>query len=138
MPEYVQLNYPKPEKLSTGVLFQDQLNAVAPFLIIAPSEQEVYAKLRNPVNKTDVMTVYINGGRTFKGKAPLGSFELLFAYGSNWYGEKLMFGPNAIYKKATKVLSFVKAGNQVKGHRIRLFNVQNGNLPSTNISAANF
>lgn len=137
-PEYVQLNYPKPENLSTGVLFQDQLNAVAPFSITVPSGREVYAKLRNPINKTDVMTVYINGGKTFKGKAPLGSFELLYAFGSNWYGEKLMFGPTATYKKATKILSFSKAENKINGHRITLITVQNGNLPSQNISAADF
>lgn len=138
VPEYVRLNYPKPQTMTTGVLFIGHPNPIAPFAITAPSGQEVYAKLRDPITQTDVLAIYINGGRTYEGKAPLGIYELVYAFGTNWYGEKLMFGPNATYKKATKILSFHKTVNRIYGHRITLLSVQNGNLPSQNISAADF
>lgn len=37
------------------------------------------------------MEIYIRGGETFKGLAPLGTYRIKYATGKSWYGRDLLF-----------------------------------------------
>jgi hypothetical protein len=77
----------------------------ASFSVEASSNRAYFNKLREAYTKTDVLAAYIKAGETFETKAPLGSFELVYASGENWLGEVDLFEKNlSIHKGLTKFL----------------------------------
>ena len=97
------------------------------------------------IHHTQLIQELINQGKlvmkegdTFKGKAPLGVFELVYASGENWYGEELKFGPKTQYTKSDNVLFFQKMGRQINGHTVSLKSVVGGNMKSRALSAQDF
>lgn len=140
VPEYISLEgYPPPTKIKTEMLYiAKKSSGIAPFHITAGSNNNFYVKLRRSDDSTDVMTVLVKKGDTFKGKAPLGVFELVYASGENWYGEELKFGPKTQYTKSDNVLFFQKMGRQINGHTVSLKSVVGGNMKSRALSAQDF
>ena len=140
VPEHISLDgYPPPITLETGVLFlKKKSRSIAPFSIKASPSSNFYVKLRRSDNSTDVMTVFVRKGDTFVGKAPLGMFELVYASGQNWYGEKLKFGPKTQYTKSDSILTFQKSNRKINGHSISLQSVVGGNMTSQTMNSDQF
>ena len=140
VPEHISLDgYPPPITLETGVLFlKKKSRSIAPFSIKASPTSNFYVKLRRSDNSTDVMTVFVRKGDTFVGKAPLGMFELVYASGQNWYGEKLKFGPKTQYTKSDSILTFQKSNRKINGHSISLQSVVGGNMTSQTMNSDQF
>jgi hypothetical protein len=140
VPEHISLDgYPPPITLETGVLFlKKKSRSIAPFSIKASPTSNFYVKLRRSDNSTDVMTVLVRKGDTFVGKAPLGMFELVYASGQNWYGEKLKFGPKTQYTKSDSILTFQKSNRKINGHSISLQSVVGGNMTSQTMNSDQF
>ena len=110
----------------------------APFAVSTSTGSDYYVKLRDAQTKMDVLGIFIKGGESYDTKAPLGKFELVYATGKNWLGEGKKFGPETRMFKTDKTLIFEIQGNQIKGSRISLIKVKDGNLKSIKMSDQDF
>lgn len=110
----------------------------APFAVLTSSGSDYYVKLRDAQTKMDVLGIFIKGGESYETKAPLGKFEVVYATGENWLGERKKFGPETSIFKTDKTLIFEIQGNQIKGSRISLIKVKDGNLKSIRMSDQDF
>ena len=85
-------------------------------------------------NEDVVLTYFLPSGDTQEIEIPSGKFEIRYTSGSEWYGEKLMFGPEASYAKADRVFDF-RPGS---GYELTLYQVRNGNLRTSKIRKEDF
>ena len=50
------------------------------------------------------------------------------SYGTNWYGEKNLFGVGTSYSYSNQILSFNASNDTIYGHRITLYSDTDGNF----------
>lgn len=111
---------------------------IAPFTIVAPHGSNYYAKLVDSVTNTDVMSMYVIGGRPLEIDVPLGTYRLKYANGSVWCGESLLFGERTAYGQAQSTFEFSVQGNRVSGYTVELIPQTHGNLRTKSIRASEF
>lgn len=131
---------PTVAKPSSGIYTQN-LNgqqAIAPLAIRTDSGSDYYVKVVNADNDNDTLAIYIHGGETVEVEVPLGSYEIRYASGNNWYGDELKFGPETSYNKADEIFTFSDTGYQVSGYTITLYQVADGNLQTKSINESQF
>ena len=123
----------------TGVLTSaHHEDAVAPLAINTQPGGGYFVKLIElPSNRT-VMTAFINGGVPFETTVPLGSYELRYAAGSEWYGSVLDFGPSASYFRSPTRFQFTSSTDGYMGYTVELILQAGGNLRTTRIDAEEF
>lgn len=139
VPEHIIAGLEPPLEIVTGRLFlANGYKVQAPFNIVAGSDRSAYAKLRSIESRLDVMTVFIRAGETFRGKAPLGNFEFVYASGEKWYGEKDLFGPSTMLSKSESNLSFIREGQTLRGTTITLRRVKGGKFRTKGIDKSEF
>lgn len=85
-----------------------------------------------------ILTVFIRSGQTVQVQVPLGSYRLKYAAGSEWYGERHLFGPDTSYARAESRFDFTVERNQVSGFRVELIKQVGGNLKTANIRPEDF
>ena len=81
---------------------------------------------------------YVHGGGTASVMAPLGTYEVRYAYGRTWYDYDDLFGPDTICQKADTLVTFSISGTQIKGVKLTLYGVENGNLRTTTLRRSEF
>ena len=131
---------PTVAKPSSGIYTQN-LNgqqAIAPLAIRTDSGSDYYVKVVNADNDNDTLAIYIHGGETVEVEVPLGSYEIRYASGNNWYGDELKFGSKTSYNKADEIFTFSDTGYQVSGYTITLYQVVDGNLQTRSIDESQF
>lgn len=111
---------------------------IAPFSIAAGSDENYFVKLVKVSTGRSVLDVFVRSGDTAEIRVPLGTYELRYASGKQWYGRKLLFGSSTVYSKADREFTFNVEGNVINGHRITLYTVPNGNLSTQHIQPAEF
>lgn len=111
---------------------------IAPLEIETAYGTNYFVKIVNSTNQHTALTIFVRGGNTVSIEVPLGTYEIKYAAGEKWYGETYLFGPKTAYSKADKLFAFKDDGYQVSGYMIKLFNVSNGNLSTSQINAAQF
>jgi hypothetical protein len=110
----------------------------APLEIRTSFGNDFFVKLMNVSNERQELAMYVQGGRTFTTKVPLGTYELRYAAGTVWYGEDLLFGPNTACYRADEQFAFYLQGNSVSGYTIELILQEGGNLRTTPIDPSQF
>jgi len=85
-----------------------------------------------------VIAMFVRGGRTEKVYVPLGTYEVRYASGLQWYGYEHLFGPETRYMKADAHFTFQRTGNEVSGYTITLYSVPGGTLRPVTISPNDF
>lgn len=128
-----------PVAVSAGIhrLHKDE-ERIAPLRIVTPKGMNYYAKLVDSTAKTDVMSLYIVGGRPLEVHVPLGSYRLKYASGSVWCGESLLFGQRTTYGEAQSTFEFSAKGTRISGYTIELIPQSRGNLRTNSIRASDF
>ncbi len=111
---------------------------VAPLTIQTSAGANYLVKLVDYYSKSEVMTIFVNGGDTTKVKVPLGVYEIKYASGTKWYGYQHLFGDETSYSKAENSFSFKNTGYQITGYTITLYRVSNGNLRTSHINKSEF
>jgi hypothetical protein len=100
------------------------------------------AKLVDPISQKTKLTFFIRGGQTLETSVPVGLFQLKYATGTSWCGEKSLFGSDTQFHKANAVLEFSRRetadGFTLVGHTVELIMQKNGNLKSTPINREDF
>jgi hypothetical protein len=81
-----------------------------------------------------VLTVFIRAGQSVATEVPEGSYEIRFAAGKTWYGEKNLFGPTTALGRTEEELIFTED----EGLRISLYPQVNGNLSMSEIEWGEF
>lgn len=122
-------------------LYAENLNgqqAIAPLEIRTDSGSDYYVKVVNAASDDDTLVIYIRGGEMVEVEVPLGSYEIRYASGNNWYGDTELFGPDTSFNKADELFDFVDNGYQVSGYTITLYQVVDGNLETKSIDESQF
>jgi len=123
--------------MSPGLIQRPSSRAVAPLKIKTSPGHDYYVKLVNVGGITE-MSFYVRGGQYFETKAPLGTYELRYASGDIWYGDKHLFGPNTVYSKADTTFHFNFDGMSYNGYTVELIRQPGGNLRTSRMSPSNF
>lgn len=120
-----------------GQIFESSGKGSLPQLtVVAPSDQDVYVKLKDTDTGKTVLSFYVRAGYTVKACIPVGYSDFFYALGDgdDWLGTKRAFGDNGIYAKADRPLNFT---NPLNNYTYR-FNVDDGNISPVTISEAAF
>ena len=113
--------------------------ALAPFAIQAPpGPVNYYMKLEDAVTGKLVMALFVHGGQGFRTKVPLGSYKILYATGTTWYGSRYLFGARTRQYTWDKTFEFTRTAEGYAGVRIELGKRANGNLAPLPIAAGDF
>lgn len=125
-----------PQQLpQTGDNTASFINGVAPLTIkTSPSGGHHYfVKIVNSTNHQELGSYFIRSGETLKIKVPIGTYEIKYSSGKQWYGTGYLFGPETKYSKADSLFSFNFDGYQYSGYTIELIMQRNGNLRTSGI-----
>ena len=121
---------------------------IAPLKIITPNYQfprygtihneNFYIKLIDSTSGRLAVTIFVRPGSSFEIAVPTGVYEMRYASGKTWYGEKDLFGPETSYNKSDNLLSFLDKGYYLQGQSLTLYKTPNGNLSTQEIDASDF
>ena len=117
------------------------VNYCAPLTIDASSCSEstnFYIKLKRIGTNTTYLSFFVRGGMIAEIDAPLGTYEIFYASGTNWYGSEKLFGRATTYYRVGKRLTFDESYGFVNGWTITLGVVPDGNLEVREITAREF
>ena len=103
-------------------------------------------KLTRPGSRAAVVDLFIRAGHSAEVKVPLGTFEIKWATGKEWFGYNDMFGRASSLNLADKLFTFeqtvtnTSSGTRTSttGHEITLYAVASGNLRTKRISPDQF
>jgi hypothetical protein len=112
--------------------------SIAPLTIETSAGANYLVKIVDYYSKSNVMTIFIKGGNTIRTKVPLGTFEIRYASGEQWYGYKHLFGNDTSYSKADESFDFRNTGYQITGYTLTLYRVSNGNLRTSHMNPSEF
>ena len=111
---------------------------LAPFEIRTSQGANYFVKLVSIDSGQSEMTIFVRGGNTVTTDVPLGTYEVKYASGKNWYGPDHLFGSETSYSKADTHLKFENSGGQISGYTITLYRVANGNMRTKSINPEQF
>lgn len=128
----------QPLPYSGSIKSNTSLERIAPFEIKASKESHHLVKLVDAYTRTPILTVFVRRGTTSTINVPLGTYEIRYASGNTWYGNKNLFGTDTTYNKADKLFAFKITKNQISGFTIILYSVPSGNLSTSPIKPTQF
>lgn len=120
------------------VLSGNAEDRIAPFTINTEGNGYYYVKLKDADTKEDVICFFVYGGKSADVDVPLGTYELVYAYGLEWFGLEELFGADTSYTKADELFDFTQDETQVYGWTVDLYVQYNGNLETEEIDASEF
>lgn len=131
-----------PEPLpENGYIFKyPEAEMIAPLTINTEKTSEnhyIYLKYQGEDRYMD-MSFFVQAGSNIKVQVPLGTYEIYYCVGMDWYGTDLKFGQNTSYYTTDELFDFTYDGDYAYGHTITLYPVQNGNLKTTVINPEDF
>jgi hypothetical protein len=111
---------------------------LAPLKIYTQGNQHHFIKVVDPKVNRSVLTVFVQAGRDVSLQVPIGTYEIKYAMGTQWYGENDLFGVNTSFGKAERQLVFQVNGRKVRGYSLRLYPQVGGNLKTKPINRTDF
>lgn len=119
---------------------------LAPFSVTAPKDSAcyVYMKCINSASSNAWATYdshtsfYLSPGSSFSLDVPLGTYEIYYACGVDWYGARFLFGVDTTYSKCEGTFRFYDDGTYYQGWTLELYEQVNGNMDTEEISFADF
>jgi hypothetical protein len=113
--------------------------ALAPLMVVtANGSPSYYVKVVDSKRGTPVLLLFVRSGETASVRVPIGRYEMRFAAGERWYGEKYRFGPRTAYRKAEESFDFRVEGSEALGFTVTLVKQLNGNLREVAINPSDF
>lgn len=112
----------------------------APFKVSAPEGAHYYIILR-PItedSETGDIAYFLREGKSIDVDVPRGYYKFLYARGTTWYGERMLFGRDTAYYKSEENLYFYADDEYVHGHTISLSLQTNGNFSTSTIDEDEF
>lgn len=93
-----------------------------------------FVKIVNTATGKELGSYFIRSGGVLDINVPIGTYEIRYATGKQWYGASYLFGPETVYSKADSTFEFSFDGRQYSGYTIELIMQQNGNLRTSGIA----
>lgn len=81
---------------------------------------------------------YIRAGETFSISVPVGTYDVYYAAGDDWYGENDLFGSDTVYYRCAEPFRFTMFQEKTTGWTIILERTPDGNLEVDKISSEDF
>lgn len=128
---------PCPLPATCRVLMGQYTKGIAPLTIRGPGKNTA-VRFMDILTGTDVAWVFIRAGEVCTTTMPLGTFEVRWASGDQWYGKYDLFGPQTACSKAQDFFTFSIDRDGVSGYDVTLYHVPNGNLQDVPISTEEF
>lgn len=123
----------------TGYTDNSNFEGVAPLEIKTPSTGNHYfVKIEDAYTKKNIVSYFIRSGDVLNVDLPLGTYNIKYASGQEWYGTKHLFGPKTAYAKAEQSFNFRSDGYQYNGYTVKLIEQINGNLKTSSIDQNEF
>ncbi len=131
-PAFSQPVQPLPQ---TGDNTASLSNGVAPLNIkTSPAGgYHYFVKIVNTATNQEIGSYFIRSGGILDIQVPIGTYEIKYATGKQWYGTTYLFGPETSYSKADSLFTFSFDGYQYSGYTVELIMQQNGNLRTSGI-----
>lgn len=112
----------------------DQSQEVAPLKLKTQYGSDYFIKVVEAATGRPVRSFYVRGGSILNVRVPVGSFELKYATGNNWCGERDLFGSGTRTLKADQTFQFTEN----EGYTVELIARHGGNLRTEEISRGAF
>jgi hypothetical protein len=96
----------QPLPASGRTSFIENREPVAPLTILSEGSSHHFVKMVDSISGKDVMVFFVRAGTRVEVRVPEGTFEMKYASGEKWYGEKHLFGPETSYTRADKLFHF--------------------------------
>ena len=136
---------PKVVEQENGFVIKPIGEADAPVTIHAPKDGSCYVVFIPKVQKISEIldgmkkfSLYVKAGETVKVNVPIGTYEMYYAMGEEWYGREYKFGDGTGYYKADTQFKFYHEGDYVYGTEVTLYKVKNGNMATEEIEESEF
>lgn len=120
------------------IFYSNGDECIAPLKIVTSGTDDYFIKLRDANTSRTIITFYVRGNSSVDMLVPLGSFELTYACGPTWYGEKLLFWEDTSYHRTLDVFEFYEDSDGIYGWTIELYAQVDGNLESEVMSEDEF
>lgn len=132
VPTFSQPAQPLPQTGDNTATFS---NGVAPLNIkTSPAGgYHYFVKIVNAGTNQELGSYFIRSGGVLEIQVPVGTYEIKYAIGKQWYGTDYLFGPETSYSKADSLFTFSFDGYQYSGYTVELIMQQNGNLRTSGI-----
>jgi hypothetical protein len=112
---------------------------LAPLAIETPGGREhYYLKLEDALTGRLAMTIFVEGGHNFRTRVPFGSYRILYATGTTWYGPQLLFGPKTRRFRLDRTFEFARKRGAYVGARIELGQRASGSPGSIPVPTVEF
>lgn len=112
--------------------------SVVPFEIKTSTGSSYFVKFVDATTGTNVLGIFVEGGRDLSTMVPQGRYHLKYASGHRWYGYEDYFGNDTAYSKASSTFNFRVDEERASGYSITLYKVKNGNMRASQINKAEF
>lgn len=99
-----------------------------PLTIHTSGGSDHYLVFKDSSTGRKAASIYIEANETYRGGMPIGTYDLYYTAGRNWYGKKLFFGPESRVSKADSRLEFYETAGGLSGVELTLYAVEGGNL----------
>lgn len=138
-PATVSDDKPKDYPASGEVLYRDcNYTFVAPLKIKTSGTSTAYYVKMVDARGRSVLGFFIRPGETAEVEMPLGNYYLRYACGTEWYGQKELFGAETVAFKGTDVFRFTEDNEGYNGYSVTLYKVPNGNFETTEMDVDDF
>jgi hypothetical protein len=118
----------------TGIMEETAVERLAPFeLMTRGTNIHYYVKLAYTTSGQTALTAFVRAGERLDIDVPLGSLELKYATGSDWYGIEHLFGPETSYYRADETFHFRQTTDSYLGYTVELYLQVDGNLKTDEI-----
>ena len=118
--------------------YNEPQEVVAPFEIKSEAGANYFVKFYNELTGTNVLGIYVVGGKPVSTFVPTGRYLVKYATGRTWHGYEDYFGKEGVYSKANTVFEFGLNEGGVAGYSLTLYSVKNGNLRTQGIKREEF
>ncbi len=125
--------------IATGeIRYTGPRTRVAPLEIKAPYGAHYYIKMVHALTGRTHLVGFVRGGSTVEFLMPVGEYEMKYAVGTEWYGERHLFGPTTAYARADAPFNFTERPDGYDGYTVELRERVGGNLETPEIPASAF
>jgi hypothetical protein len=100
----------------------------------AGASANFFVKLYDAYSGYPKIAYFVRGGTVVTTEAPVGSFTVKYASGTNWCNEYDLFGPTTSIQKGTRTVSI----SEDSTYTLYLTHIRNGNFPTQSISRSDF
>jgi hypothetical protein len=129
----------QPVFVEPGILFNHTgRRGRGPFKVTTQFGSNYFLKLVDKATQRDSVGIYVIGGQEIEVDVPLGTYELRYAAGKQWYGYDHRFGPETSYSKSDSTFYFTEDVDGYSGYSIELIPQAGGNMETWQIPEAQF